>query len=81
MKVTIDIPDELYRRTKATASLQGRAVKELVADALREKLDALSRGDSPTWRQVFGAASREATDEVDAVVASELEAVDPESWK
>lgn len=81
MKATIDIPDELYRRTKATAALQGRALKELVAEALRDKLAALSVGDAPTWRHVFGAASREATDEVDKIVAAELDVVEPETWR
>ena len=29
MKATIDIPDELYRRVKAKAALQGRAIREV----------------------------------------------------
>jgi len=81
MKATIDIPDDLYRRTKATAALQGRSLKELVAEALRDKLAALEEADAPTWRHVFGAASRESTDEVDAIVADELGIVDPGTWR
>ena len=30
MKTTIEIPDELYRQTKATAALRGESVKDLV---------------------------------------------------
>jgi len=32
MKATIDIPDDLYRRTKAKAALQGRAVRDVTIE-------------------------------------------------
>ena len=35
MKTTIEVPDELYRRAKATAALQGRRLKDLVEEGLR----------------------------------------------
>ncbi len=38
MKATIDFEDGLYRRLKATAALQGRKVKDLVAEAVRSLL-------------------------------------------
>ena len=40
MKTTIDIPDELFREAKARAALEGIKLKDLVAEALREKLRA-----------------------------------------
>ena len=40
MRTTIDLPDELYRRTKAEAALRGRKFKELVEDGLRRVLAA-----------------------------------------
>ncbi len=40
MRTTIDIPDELYREAKARAALEGIKLKDLVAQALREKLRA-----------------------------------------
>jgi hypothetical protein len=39
MKTTIEVPDELYRRAKAEAALQGRTVKDLVAEGLRSVLE------------------------------------------
>ncbi|HEV8678468.1 MAG TPA: hypothetical protein VGQ90_03760 [Stellaceae bacterium] len=39
MRTTVDIPDELFRRAKAEAALQGRKLKDLVADGLRLVLD------------------------------------------
>ena len=35
MRTTVDIPDELFRRAKSEAALQGRKLKDLVADGLR----------------------------------------------
>ena len=39
MKTTIEVPDELYRRAKAAAALQGRRLKDLVEDGLRQVLE------------------------------------------
>ncbi len=35
MKTTVEVPDELYRKAKATAALRGRKLKDLVAEGLR----------------------------------------------
>lgn len=40
MRTTIDLPEELYRRTKAEAALRGRKFKDLVEDGLRRVLAA-----------------------------------------
>jgi predicted component of type VI protein secretion system len=44
LKTTIDLPDELYRRTKATAALQGRKLKDLVEEGLRLVLQRSGKG-------------------------------------
>ena len=38
MKTTFDLPDELVREVKLRAVVQGRTVKDLVADFLRQGL-------------------------------------------
>lgn len=38
MKATIDIPDELYRKVKAKGALQGRPVREVTEQLLRNWL-------------------------------------------
>jgi hypothetical protein len=38
MKTTLDIPDELFREAKSRAALEGIKLRELIAEALREKL-------------------------------------------
>jgi hypothetical protein len=35
MKITVDVPDELYRKSKAEAALRGRKLKDLVEEGLR----------------------------------------------
>lgn len=44
MKTTIELPDELYRKAKATAALHGRKLKDLVEEGLRRVLDAPRKG-------------------------------------
>jgi hypothetical protein len=39
MKVTIDVPDDLYRRVKAKTALQGRAVREVTIELFRNWLE------------------------------------------
>jgi hypothetical protein len=46
MKTTFDLPDPLLRRAKAAAADQGRPLRDLVADALKDKLSALALAKS-----------------------------------
>lgn len=57
MKTTFDLPDPLLRRAKAAAADQGRPLRDLVADAIVEKLSALSdaksgkKGKTGEWKE------------------------------
>jgi hypothetical protein len=42
MKTTFDLPDALLRQAKAAAAEQGRPLRDLVAEALKDKLAALA---------------------------------------
>ena len=44
MRTTVDLPDNLLRRAKATAALRGRKLKDLIAGCLEA---ALSHGELP----------------------------------
>jgi hypothetical protein len=83
VKTTIEIPDDLLRRTKATAAMAGETLKEFVTAAIRERLQRSSKAvpTSTGWRAVFGLATREEVAEVDEVVARDLEQVDPSDWR
>lgn len=61
MKTTIEIPNPLFRKAESKAAERGQTLKELVAEALREKLaskaGAVPPGE-PEWMQGFGKLRR-----------------------
>jgi hypothetical protein len=61
VKTTIEIPDPLFRKAKSKAAERGQTLKELVAEALREKLapkaGTVPLGE-PEWMQGFGKLRR-----------------------
>jgi hypothetical protein len=48
MKTTIEVSDELYRRAKSQAALQGRKLKDLVEEGLRLVLKAPAERGRPS---------------------------------
>ena len=84
MKTTIELNDELFRRSKAEAALRGESLKDLFTAALRDYLGETGRPHShrPTgWRSVFGVADAAMVEQIDAAVGAEFERVQPEEWK
>ena len=77
------MPDELFRRTKATAALAGETIKQFVTTAVCERLErqASGRARYVGWRAAFGLARVEETDQVDRIIRADLEKVDPEDWQ
>ena len=61
MKTTIEIPDPLFRKAKSRAAERGQSLKELVTEALQDKLagkrSAMPAGE-PQWMQGFGKLRR-----------------------
>lgn len=83
MKTTVEIPDELFKRAKATAALQGESLRELICDAIETHLASVSppRTDRSGWRSVFGLADPKAVAKVDELIEGDLERVDPTEWR
>ena len=80
MKTTVDLPPELLRRVKVQAAIEGSSIKELLIEALRQRL-ATNRPSHPVgWRAVFGRAKRPEVRDVDRRL-SELEQIAPEDWR
>ena len=83
VKTTLELPNALFRKVKATAAQQGRTMKEFVTEALTEKLAA--KGKAQGWRSVLGKLTpqgRKAAREVDAVIrAADFNKIDPEAWQ
>ena len=83
MKTTLEIPDVLFRRAKATAAERGLSLKEFVSDALREKLASKRRtgpSDDPEWMLGFGKLRRlrRETERIERRIHEAFEVVGPE---
>ncbi len=83
MKTTIELPDELFKRAKATAAIQGESLKDLIREALEARLASLPAPQSARsgWRSVFGLAEPESVEGIDGVVTAELEQIDLTEWR
>lgn len=83
MKTTIEIPDALFRKAKSKAAETGQTLKELVTQALREKLAGnSSKGPSsePEWMLGFGKLRRlrKETKRLQARIDKAFEVIEPE---
>ena len=61
MKATIDFDDALYRRLKIEAARCGRTVRELVAEGVRQVLDARIRSPGIARALLVGAVAQGAS--------------------
>jgi hypothetical protein len=82
VKTTIEIPDPLFRKAKSKAAERGQSLKELVTEALQEKLAATTgaRAREPEWMRGFGGLRRlrKETARVQARIAEAFEVIEPE---
>jgi len=83
MKTTIEIPDALFRQAKAKAAERGQSLKDLVTEALQDKLAAETRKSRPIeaeWMQGFGKLRRlrKETKRIQARVDAAFETIEPE---
>src|SRR5271165_2779185 len=53
MKTTLEIPDALFKQAKLTAAQRGIPFRELVSEALMEKL-AVNGAEKKPWLKSFG---------------------------
>ena len=83
MKTTIEIPDPLFRRAKSRAAERGQTLKQLVTEALQEKLaprTGKAGAVDPEWMQGFGKLRRlrKETKRIQARVDEVFEVIEPE---
>ncbi len=83
MKTTIEIPDPLFRRAKSKAAERGQTLKDLVTEALQEKLAAMTKRAQPRepeWMQGFGKLRRlrAETARIQATIDDAFEVIEPE---
>jgi hypothetical protein len=82
VKITLEIPEPLFRKAKATAARQGRTLKQLVQEALSEKIarvDGVSRKEKP-WMVLAGGLKHLHSENrrIERVIEQEFENIEPE---
>jgi hypothetical protein len=79
MKTTLEVPDALFRRAKSAAAQRGIPLRQLVSEALSEKLALGEAGDTP-WMASFGKlrALRKESARIDRLVSATFEQIEPE---
>jgi hypothetical protein len=82
MKTTLEIPDPLFRRAKSEAAKKGVPLRQLVTEALAEKLGD-SHGEDKPWMKGFGKLHdlHEDRARVDRTVEDAFERIEPEDWR
>ena len=79
MKTTLEIPDALFRRAKSAAAERGVPLRQLVSEAVAEKLAARRAGERP-WMKSFGGlrSLRKESVRIARIVSEEFEQIEPE---
>ena len=79
MKTTLEMPDALFRRAKSAAAERGIPFRQLVSEALAEKLVARGTAERP-WITSFGRLKslRQESARIMRMVSNEFEQIEPE---
>lgn len=82
MKTTLEIPDALFRRAKSAAAERGIPLRELISEALADKLQGPAVNDKP-WMKTFGKLCHlhRETLKINRIVEKEFGQLEPEDWK
>ncbi|HEY6509009.1 MAG TPA: hypothetical protein VIY56_13405 [Vicinamibacterales bacterium] len=83
MKTTLEVPDAVFRKAKATAAERGQSLGSFVTEALQEKLvrrTGRSAVATPGWMRGFGKLRtlRKETARIQDRIDQAFEVVEPE---
>ena len=82
MRTTLEIPDQTFRKAKATSAALGIPLREYVTQAVEEKLSAGNRSLGKPWLECAGelAHLHEETERIQKIVEEEIGQIDAEDW-
>ena len=82
MKTTLDIPDAIFRKAKATAAERGVPLREFVTEAISEKLNGMAKNGKKPWMAAFGKLKhlRKETARINRIIEEEFEKIEPEDY-
>ena len=81
VKTTLEIPDQVFRKTKAKAAARGLSLREFVTEALQEKLAVKpGSGRQAGWMRGFGKLKRlrKETARIQATIDATFETIEAE---
>lgn len=79
MKTTLEIPDPIFRKAKATASALGIPLREFVTQAVAERLSGESQRQGKPWLECAGELSHlhKETVRIQKIIDQEFEQIEP----
>lgn len=87
VKTTIEMPEKTFRRAKAYAAVRGLSLKQLITDAVEDKLCPHRSGSdsSRPWMSLAGAfqgdpTMRKELQRIDEIIEREFSKAEPEAW-
>jgi hypothetical protein len=82
MKTTLEIPDALFRRAKSKAAERGIPLRQLVTEAVEDKLKVAPTAGEKPWMKHLGKLKdlHKETQHINQVIEETFEQIDPEMW-
>lgn len=83
MKITLEIPDPIFRRANSVAAQRGIALRAFVTEALEEKLNSSAQKQEKPWVRLAGGLRHlhKETVRINRIMNSEFEKIDPKDWE
>jgi hypothetical protein len=83
VKMTLEIPDVIYRRAKSASVQRGIPLRAFVTEALMEKLEVGLKNEDKPWVRLAGGLKHlhKETKRINRIIYSEFENIDPKDWK
>jgi predicted transcriptional regulator len=85
VKTTVEIPDDLFKKAKILAALEGLSMKQLITESLQQRVMRRSHEvqAEPAWRRAFGAmrAYHKENQRIERLIEQEFETIEPEDRK
>jgi len=80
MKMTLEIPNDVFRRAKSRASQRGIPLREFVTEAVKAKLATDPRTTETPWMAAFGKLRhlRKESAKINRTIEEEFEQIEPE---
>lgn len=83
MKTTLEIPDAVFRRAKSVAAERGIPLRELVTEAVKDKLAANAQSSEKPWVKLMGNLKHlhKESERINRLIDEDSEKIDEEMWR